>query len=381
VKFTPDGGKIRFDIREKSSSMHGYGCYVFVFEDSGIGMDEAFVARIFEPFSRANDSYSNKIEGTGLGMSIVKNIVQMMNGEIQVESKLHVGSTFTVTIYLRLNRTNHDDVQVLQDLPVLVADDDQFACESACSVLKEIGMKANWVLSGEEAVEVLVEAHDTCKDYAAVILDWKMPGKDGIETAKEIRAKVGTEVPIIILSAFDYSAVEQEARDAGVDAFISKPLFRSRLICVMKSLLLGEEKRVPEVNALRSKDFSGKRVLLVEDNDMNMEIAEELLSQTGISVDTAINGKLAVQRVLDMPPNYYDLVFMDIQMPEMNGYDATTAIRASAREDLKQLPIVAMSADVFMDDIKHARDVGMNGHVAKPVEIDNLIRALEEWIS
>lgn len=380
VKFTPEGGTITFGIREKTSGMHGCGCYVFTFEDTGIGMEESYMDKLFEPFVRADNSRTGKIEGTGLGMPIVKNIVQLMNGNIQVESKLDVGSKFTVTVYLRLNQSRDEDVESLTDLAVLVADDDQFACENACGILKDIGMRADWVLDGAAAVEKLLMAREEGNDYAAVILDWKMPGMDGVETAREIRAKIGTEVPIIILSAFDYSDIEQEARAAGVNAFISKPLFRSRLIYVLKSLMQTTSEKYSDIEQLQRSDYSDRRVLLVDDIEINLEIAEELLRQTGVTVEKAVNGREAVERVREMPAGYYDLVFMDIQMPEMNGYEAAAAIRASDRADLKTLPIVAMSADAFMDDVKHAQDAGMNGHVAKPVSIGNLLRALEEWI-
>lgn len=380
VKFTQNGGSITFTIREKPSTMRGCGCYEFTFEDTGIGMEESYMDKLFEPFVRADNSRAGKVEGTGLGMPIVKNIVQMMNGHIQVESKLNEGSKFTITIYMKLNHSKPDEVEELKDLHVLVADDDPSACESACGMLQEIGMVADWVLSGEEAIEKLVKAHSEGRDYSVTILDWKMPGKDGIETAKEIRAELGDEIPIIILSAFDYSAVEQEARVAGINSFISKPLFRSRLIFALKSLMRGGDEDYTELNRLQSKNYTGKRILLVEDNEINMEIAEELLAQTGVMVDKAVNGRLAVERVHEMPAGYYDLIFMDIQMPEMNGYEAVSAIRASDREDLKTLPIVAMSADAFTDDVKHAKDVGMNGHVSKPVEIEKLLKELEKWL-
>jgi signal transduction histidine kinase/DNA-binding response OmpR family regulator len=381
VKFTPDGGTITFGIYEKSSGMRGCGCYIFTFEDTGIGMDESFMDKLFEPFVRADNTRTGKTEGTGLGMPIVKNIVGMMNGDIKVESTPGKGSKFTVTVYLKLNRSKHDDVEGLENLAVLVADDDKFACESACAMLSDIGMSAEWVQSGKEALDKLKAAVEIHREYAVVILDWKMPDMNGIETAREIRRTIGEDIPIIILSAFDYSAVEQEAREAGVNAFISKPMFRSRLVYVMKSLILGEEDdEFTPAEALRHKDYSGKRILVAEDNELNMEIATELLTQTGAEVDHASNGREASEKVKASPAGYYDLVFMDIQMPEMNGYEAAAAIRASEREDLQKLPIVAMSADVFMDDVKHAHDVGMNGHVAKPVSIDNLLAALDKWI-
>jgi signal transduction histidine kinase/CheY-like chemotaxis protein len=381
VKFTQDGGEIIFGIAEKPSGMQGCGCYVFTCEDNGIGMEESFLDKVFEPFARADNSRNGKLEGTGLGMPIVKNIVQLMNGDIQVESKLNEGSKFTVTIYLKLNHLKRDDVAGLENLSVLVADDEQVACESACVILKEIGMDADWVLSGDEAVQRLLQAKNDQRAYAAVILDWKMPGKDGLETAREIRAKVGEEVPIIILSAYDYSSIEQEAKAAGVNAFITKPLFKSRLIYVMKTLMLGEEEKHVEVDQLQNKDYKNKRVLLVEDNELNLEIATELLTQAGLTVEEAVNGRKAVERIREMPAGYYDLVLMDIQMPEMDGYEATMAIRQTAmREDLKTVPIIAMTADAFTDDVRHAQEVGMNGHIAKPVEIDKLLKILDQWI-
>jgi signal transduction histidine kinase/DNA-binding response OmpR family regulator len=380
VKFTPEDGEITLQIEETASSMHGYGCYVFTVEDNGIGMEEEFLDKIFEPFVRADNSRVGKVEGTGLGMSIVKNIIQMMSGDIQVESKLGEGSKFTVTVYLQLNRFKNEDVSGLENLSVLVADDDEFACENACSVLTEIGMDSHWVTSGQEAVDTLMEAHEQCKDYAAVILDWKMPGKDGLETTREIRSKLGEEVPIIILSAFDYTSIEQEAREAGVNAFISKPLFRSRLVYVMKSLMLGEQEKDTELECLQDRNYTDKKVLLVEDNELNMEIAQELLEQTGVTVDKAENGQLAAEKLRESPEGYYDLVFMDIQMPVMDGYEATKVIRSSQRKDLQTIPIVAMTADAFTDDVARAKMVGMNGHLSKPVEINKLLDALDRWL-
>jgi CheY-like chemotaxis protein len=380
VKFTPEGGKIHFDIQEVVSDMRGCGCYKFTFEDNGIGMDEDFLEILFEPFVRANNSRVGKVEGTGLGMPIVKNIVHLMNGDIAVESKINEGSKFTVTVYLKLNHSKRDDVSGLENLPVLVADDDKFACESACNVLNEIGMTADWVLSGDEAIAKLLTAQKAHNDYAAVILDWKMPDKDGVQTAREIRAKVGKDVPIIILSAFDYSVIEEEAREAGVNAFISKPLFRSRLVYVMKSLMFDGEKESENINHLQNTTYEEKRVLLVEDNDINMEIARELLAQTGVEVECAVDGKIAVDLLNESKPGYFDMVFMDIKMPVMDGYEATKAIRSSKREDLRNLPVIAMTADAFIDDVKHAKAVGMNAHIAKPVEIDKLLKALDDWI-
>lgn len=381
VKFTPEGGTISFSICEKPSRIQGSGFYEFIFEDTGIGMKEEFVETIFEPFARENSASSQNVEGTGLGMSIANNIVEMMNGNIQVESTLGVGSKFTVQLYLKLQNVKTETIECLKDLRVLVADDEPDACENACEILNSIGMVSDGVLSGDEAIRKVAEARENAEDYAVVILDWKMPGKCGVETTKEIRKQLGDDVPIIILSAYDWSSIEQEAREAGVNAFIAKPLFKSRLVYVLKSLIEKQEgEETSAIEELGQKDYSGKRVLLVEDIDMNLEIAETLLEFIGIEVETARDGQQAVDILLEKPEKYFDLVFMDIQMPNKNGYEATKEIRASGREDLKIIPIVAMSADAFSDDIQRALSVGMNDHVAKPIELPKLSAAIEKWI-
>ena len=381
VKFTPEGGTISFSICEKPSRIQGSGCYEFIFEDTGVGMEEEFVETIFEPFARENSAISRNIEGTGLGMSIANNIVRMMNGNIQVESTLGVGSKFTVQVYLKLQNVKTEAVECLKDLRVLVADDEPDACENACEILSSIGMSVDGVLSGDEAIRKLSEAHENAEDYAVVILDWKMPGKCGVETASEIRKQLGDDVPIVILSAYDWSSIEQEAREAGINAFIAKPLFKSRLIYVLKSLIGKQEgKETSDIAELEEKDYSGKRILLVEDNDLNVEIAETMLEFLGIAVETARDGQQAVDILLEKPENYFDLVFMDIQMPNKNGYEAAKEIRASVRKDLKTLPIVAMSADAFSDDIQRVLSAGMNDHVAKPIELPKLSAAIEKWI-
>lgn len=381
VKFTPEGGTVTFSIRECKSAIHGMACYEFICEDTGIGMDKEFMETIFNPFTRSQNSVSKNIEGTGLGMSITRNIVRMMDGDIQVESELNVGSKFTVRVHLKLQEQGADDVAELADLRVLVADDDQDSCITTCEILEGIGMVAEWVTDGETAVERTVEAYEAQNDFSVIILDWKMPEKDGIETAKEIRSKIGNHVPIIILSAFDWTEVEAQAREAGIQAFIEKPLFRSRLVYALKSVLAegGKEKQL-EAAKLKADSFSGKRILLVEDNELNREIADELLSYIGVSVEQAEDGKAAVEMVKNSPQNYYDLIFMDIQMPVMNGYDASRGIRDLHREDTDHMPIVAMSANAFDDDIREAKEAGMNDYVAKPVEISKLLEALNKWL-
>lgn len=382
IKFTPPGGKITISIEEKPSHIRGSGYYEFTFEDTGIGMETDYIQKIFEPFSRAADSRTGKIEGTGLGMSIAVNIARMMNGDIQVESVLGKGSKFTVTVYLKLNDITQEDIDAFALLPVLVVDDEEAACESACEILASLQMDAEYVLDGDSAVRRIAEAREAAKDFAVVILDWKMPGKDGLDTARDIRDMVGEEIPIIILSAYDWSDIEADALSAGVDAFIEKPLFKSRLTRVLKDVLgLGSgEKQETALETFQKQDFSGKRVLLVEDNELNIEVAAELLDVVGIQVEQALNGQIAVDLVLEKAPGYYDLVFMDIQMPVMNGYDAAKKIRASGRADLREIPIIAMTADAFADDIRKSEEAGMNGHISKPVDIERLEEALRTWI-
>ncbi|MGN0246643.1 MAG: response regulator [Lachnospiraceae bacterium] len=382
VKFTPDGGKIRLSISEKPTNQKKVGCYEFIFEDNGIGMSEDFISQIFEPFARASDERVNRIQGTGLGMPISRNIVRMMGGDIKVESTPGIGSRFTVTIYLKLQDTKEIHYDKFTDLNVLVADDDEISLESCCGMLNDLGMKAEGVSSGAEAVEQVVLHHEQKQDYFACIIDWKMPDMDGIETTREIRRAVGPDVPIIIISAYDWSDIEQEARAAGANAFISKPLFRSRLERTFGSLL-GEEEaedRNTPMELLEELDFSKCRALLVEDNELNAEIAEEILKTSGITVEHVWNGVEAVDRMNECVDGYYDIVFMDIQMPKMNGYDATRAIRAMNRNYCKQVPIVAMTANAFAEDVQAAKTVGMNEHVAKPLEIDHLTKIIKKWL-
>ncbi len=393
VKFTPEGGTVSLRIKELPSRVKGSGCYEFTFSDTGCGMSEDFVKTVFEPFTRANDSRVTKVEGTGLGMSIVRSVVNLMNGTIDVKSKLGEGTTFTVTVYMKLREGDEHDLTPLEGLRVLVADDEETACESACEVLRSIGMEPDYVMSGDDAVAAVRDAEKNGRSYVAIILDWKMPGKSGIEAAREIREIVSEDMPIIILSAYDWTAVEQEARSVGVDAFIAKPLFRSRLVHVMKGLIASDEPELAsEYEVLQQSDFSGHRILLTEDNSIAAAIALDIMGMTGLEVDHAENGRVAVDMLLNAEPGYYELVFMDIQMPVMNGYEAAAAIRAAAegkgpdgeaidpRPDLGTIPVVALTADAFADDVARARAVGMNAHMSKPMEIELLVKTLKEWL-
>ena len=269
----------------------------------------------------------------------------------------------------------------LINLPVLVVDDDKICCESTVATLKEIGITGEWVLSGREAVEHCYARHELKNDYFAVILDWKMPDMDGIETARQIRKRIGKEITIIVLTSYEFSEIEEEAKAAGVDAFIAKPLFRSRLTATLRQFISGRKEKTARnyLDELSEADYSGKRILLVEDNELNREIAGEILQMTGAEVETAENGKIAVEKVEASPKGSYDLVFMDIQMPVMNGYEATAAIRSLPGEQGK-LPIVAMTANAFAEDVQLAKNTGMNGHLAKPLDMNKLNDVLENWL-
>lgn len=384
VKFTPDGGRIRLTISERPSRQEKVGCYEFVFEDNGIGMSEEFMDHIFEPFTRAEDGIERRTQGTGLGMTISRNIARMMGGDIKVESTLGVGSIFTVTIYLKLQDKNENLEKRFVDLDVLVADDDELSLESSLDILSSMGMKVEGVNNGKDAVEKVVSRHSEGLDFFAAILDWKMPGMDGIEATRKIRQKVGNDVPIIIISAYDWSEIEEDAKRAGANAFIGKPLFKSRLEKTFSSILGKEEEKPVDkyisLSDLEALKLQGKRALVVEDNDLNMEIACEILKTTGMSIETAIDGIEAVDLITSSPDGYYDIVFMDIQMPKMNGYDATRAIRAQNRPYLKQVPIIAMTANAFAEDVQAARTVGMNWHISKPLELHALKSVLERFI-
>lgn len=381
VKYTPDGGTVTLHICEKPSNVNRMGCYEFVFEDTGIGMSPEFIPKMFDPFERAEDSRISKIQGTGLGMAITQSIVRMMNGTIQVESEINKGTRITVTIFLKLPEGKLDSIQELEDLSILVVDDDKDTCEHTCIMLQNIGMRGESVYSGAEAVRRVEKAHLQENDYFAVILDWKMPEMDGIETTRAIRSLVGPDVPVIILSAYDWSDIEAEAREAGVDGFIAKPLFRSRLVYTLKRFLPGaEEDAKPENTSFGEEYFGEKQILLVEDNELNREIAMEIIGSTGVAIETAEDGKEAVDMVQSRPEGYYDLVFMDIQMPVMDGYEATRAIRSLEKNRNRRVPIIAMTANAFIEDIQKSKDSGMDGHLAKPLDIKQLMETLKQWL-
>ena len=344
-------------------------------------MTPEFQKIMFEPFSRADDHRTTKVQGTGLGMAIARNIVNLMNGDIQVESAPNKGTKITVTVYLKLQENEKEQEKELLDLPVLVVDDDKTCCESTVATLQEIGIAGEWVLTGKEAVERCAARHKTGRDYFAVILDWKMPEIDGIATARKIRERVGEDVTIIILTSFDFSEIEEEARAVGVNAFMAKPLFRSRLTATLRQFTSGKKEKNARnyLEDFAKENYAGKRILLVEDNALNREIATEIIGMTGVTIDSAENGKTAVEKVMEAPEKWYDLIFMDIQMPIMNGYEATAAIRALAGSRGK-VPIIAMTANAFAEDVQLAKNTGMNEHIAKPLDLNKLNDVLKQWL-
>ncbi len=381
VKYTPENGSITLDINEVSSPCLGTACYEFVVADTGIGMQPDFLLKVFEPFERANDEKIKMSQGTGLGLSICKSIAELMDGTIEVESEYGKGSRFTVRIQLR---TQEEPIRYenLAGLPVLVVDDDELICQSTCMRLLDLGMKAEWSLRGEEAVKKVMAAHHSGKDYFAVIVDLKMPGMDGMETTRKIREAVGYDLPIIMISAYDLSDRMDTATSAGANGFITKPLFRSRLIYKLSQFIDSDVKQDKiEPRPLEKRPYVGKHILLAEDNELNREIAVELISSTGASVESAKDGSVALDMVKTSSDGYFDLIFMDMQMPVMDGCASARAIRDLPRRDVKSMPIVAMTANAFADDRQKTRDAGMNEHLAKPVDLDQLYQVLQKWLS
>ena len=382
VKYTPAEGILSFRIIQKGTFRHGYGNYQFIVKDSGIGMSEEFVKHIFEPFEREYTVTQSGIQGTGLGMAITKNIVEMMNGHISVESEIGKGSTFTVELELKLQDTEHDrnhNIKELEGLRAIVVDDDLNTCDSACKMLKQLGMRPDWTTSGREAVFRAKTAFSEGDSYHTYIIDWQMPGLSGVETAKRIRTAIGNDAPIIILTAYDWADIEEEAKEAGVTAFCAKPLFMSDL----KTVLLAANNMAEKNESFpqwTKESFEGRRVLLVEDNELNREIAQVILEEAGFVVETAPDGTDAVAMVEKAEEKYYDVVLMDVQMPVMNGYEATRTIRSLDREDVKDLPIIAMTANALEDDKEAAFKSGMNAHIAKPIDMEIFMSALRKFL-
>ena len=381
VKYTPAGGTVSFRILQKTTFRQGYGDYTFIIKDNGIGMSPDFVEHIFEPFERESTVTQNGIQGTGLGMAITKNIVEMMNGTISVESEVGKGSTFTVDIRLKLQDTEKNETQIkeLEGLRVLVVDDDFNICDSVSKMLKQIGLRSDWTTSGREAVYRAKSALEEGDSYHTFVIDWQMPGLSGVDTARKIRDVFGNDAPIIILTAYDWTDIEEEAKTAGVTAFCAKPLFMSDLKRVLLAVNNLQEKQ-DEIPEWTLADFSGKRIMLVEDNELNREIAEMILEEAGFLVETAPDRTDAVVLMERSEENYYDAILMDVQMPIMDGYEAARTIRKLSRKDVKNLPIIAMTANALEEDREAAFKNGMNAHIAKPLDMDVFISVLKKFL-
>ncbi len=379
VKYTPSTGSIFFRISQYESKIPGYAKYEFRIKDNGLGMSKEFLKHVFDAFEREETSTKSGIQGTGLGMSITKKIVELMGGDISVESEKDKGSEFTVTLDLKLQQNvKQIPIHELNNLRALIVDDDFNTCESVTTMLKQMGMRSEWTTSPREAVFRAGRALDD-DPFNAYIVDWLMPDQNGIETVRQIRRVVGDTAPVIILTAYDYSDIELEAKAAGVTTFCTKPLFMSDLKNALSRAIHGHDDDT-KPDDLSSTDFSGKRVLLVEDIEVNREIAKAILMEIGLEVEDAADGSDAVEMVKNSAPNHYDIILMDVQMPVMNGYEATRNIRALKRKDAQTVPIVAMTANAFEEDKENALKCGMNDHLAKPLDIPKLLEALNKYL-
>lgn len=379
IKYTPEKGRINIYLSQEESPLGSqYVRCHFRVKDNGIGMSEEFQKTIFDTFTREKVTQVDKTEGAGLGMAITKCIVDAMKGTIELHSKSGEGSEFHITLDLERAKQRIEDI-VLPSWNTLVVDNNEDLCHSAAVALKEIGINAEYALSGKEAVEMVKKRHDAQDDYQLVLIDWKMPEMDGLETTREIRKRLGAEVPILIISAYDWSDIKDEAMEAGAHGFISKPLFKSNLYLGL-SKFIEDEGTVSALKEEEEKDFTGRKILLAEDNDLNWEIANEILSTAGFKLEHAENGKICVEKFEASEEGTYDVILMDIRMPVMNGYDAAKTIRGLDRADA-HLPIIAMTADAFSEDIQHSLDCGMNAHISKPIDVKKLMDELAKYLN
>ena len=378
MKFTKSGGIVSVRIIQKGNAPEGFAAYEFQVKDTGIGMSKEFLEHVFEPFERERTSTVSGIQGTGLGMAITKNIVDMMGGTITAESEEGKGTTFTVCLQFKISSgpVRQETIPELKGLRALVADDDFNTCSSVTKMLSSIGMRPDWTTSGKEAVLRTRLAGEQNDEYAVYIIDWLMPDMNGVEVVRRIRGIIGENTPIIILTAYDWTDIEEEARKAGVTAFCSKPIFLSELRGIL-GLPFGVHNEESDAGQ-ESFSFDGKKILLVEDNELNQEIAVEILQEAGFVMEVADDGAVAVEKMKAARPGMYDLILMDIQMPVMNGYEAARQIRALEDPEIAGIPIIAMTANAFDEDKQQALDAGMNGHVAKPIDIPILMKTLTE---
>ena len=373
IKYTEPGGHVTVDLREEESEREGCIKLVYIVSDTGIGMSPEFMEKMYQPFSRQTDSRVNSIQGTGLGLAITRQMVELMDGTIECQSEVGKGTTFTITLDIPVAERQLEEMR-FEDVCALIADDDPILLDTAADALESLGIVAERATSGSEALEMIQRRHDTGKDYDVVILDWKMPGMDGIGTIRRIRTEVDAGIPILLTSAYDWSDIEDEAKEAGANGFIGKPLFRSRLYEKISELLGTEAKAVePEDNYA---DLEGINILVAEDNDINWEIISAMLNMFGITSERAENGRICVEKMAEAREGSYELIFMDVQMPEMNGLDATRHIRSLENKWAASIPIIAMTADAFSENVAECLAAGMNGHIAKPVDMKLVIKEI-----
>lgn len=382
VKYTGAGGMVSMRIIEKAGAPEGYANYEFYVKDTGIGMSKEFVEHIFEPFEREKNSTISGIQGTGLGMAITKNIVDMMNGTIEVKSEQGVGTEFIVRFTFRLyqGEKRQYDIPELKNCRALVVDDDFNTCDSVSYMLQQVGMRAEWTLSGKEAVLRTRQAITRGDNYSVYIIDWLLPDMNGIEVTRRIRKEMGEDVSIIVLTAYDWSDIEDEAKEAGVSAVCSKPLFLSELRSCLHSIINKEEEN-EKSSAWEIEQISTGRILLAEDVELNQEIAAAILGDAGFTTEIAGNGQIAVDMLKNSEPGYYQLILMDLQMPVMDGYEATKEIRGLQNKELASIPILALTANAFEEDRQKVLKCGMNGHIAKPIDVEKLFDTLKEILS
>ncbi len=377
TKYTPENGSISLSLyEEESPKAEGYVRVHIHVRDNGIGMSPEFLKKIFDSYSRADEARIHKTEGAGLGMAITKYIVDAMNGSIEIHSEPDKGTE--CKLIFDFEKANVSENMVLPSWNVLVVDDDELLCQTAINTLKSIGIQnAEWTLTGEKALELVMQRHCTGTDYQLILLDWKLPGINGIQVAKEIRREFGNDVPILLISAYDWSEFESEAYAAGINGFVTKPLFKSTLFYSLRRYM---ETEVAHEQTVEQMSLQGYHILIAEDNELNWEIANELLSDLGAELDWAEDGQVCLNKFQESAEGYYDAILMDIRMPNMTGYEATEAIRKLHRSDALSVPIIAMSADAFSEDIQRCLECGMNSHIAKPIDIQELTRLLKKYI-
>jgi len=373
IKYTEPGGRVSVDMREEESRKPGCVRLTYVVSDTGIGMSPEFMATMYQPFSRQTDSRVNSIQGTGLGLAITKQMVDLMEGEINCQSEQGKGTTFTVVLDLPVADRQREEM-TLEPMEVLIADDDEILLETAAETLESLGVTADRAGSGLEAFEKIKRRHEAGQDYKVVILDWKMPDIDGIETIRRIRTEAGSDTAILLVSAYDWSDIEDMAKEAGADGFVGKPLFRSKLYDKINSILGTEVKSVEPENDY--SDLQGMSILIAEDNDINWEIISAMLGMFGITAERAENGRVCVEKMKQAAKGDYALIFMDIQMPEMNGLEATRNIRKLDDPWASSIPIIAMTADAFSENVTECLNAGMNGHIAKPIDIKLVVKEI-----